>query len=396
MPMGVPGWPDCAFWTASMQRVRIVLTHSRSSSFGSVCAMRKLSRGDQVRDGRPPASRLAPPTNSEANRTPPRRLPQGTRGRPWRLRTGTMVARCSATRRARSDIDARPRPSISAHWTTPVSSGAPAEVLRVSGSGSRRRLERGLVVSDEVPDALQNDVGGRISAHFGGVVRVVTLAGEDRGDAVGPGGLDGGAEPRLVVDEHVVVGGVAPLDVVQLALLVDIDEHVALDRLEQPGAMDLQGLEHHVAVGEDDRLAPLLRVLHGVQGAREQAVRERIVHEKRRDRDEVGAMWILQTEALQRAQVVGVPELLPELLEQLPVPLVLRLTDRPLEVTTHVGNDVIVVDERVVDVEQGDDGHAISPQNRAALVQTILRRSSSGTSANSVSITRREYGQSLP
>jgi hypothetical protein len=53
------------------------------------------------------------------------------------------------------------------------------------------------------------------------------------------------------VHEHVVTGRVALLDVVQLPLLVDVDEHVALDRLEQPGTLDLARLEDHVAVGQD-------------------------------------------------------------------------------------------------------------------------------------------------
>jgi hypothetical protein len=31
-PMGIPGWPELAFWTASMARVRRVLIHNWSSS----------------------------------------------------------------------------------------------------------------------------------------------------------------------------------------------------------------------------------------------------------------------------------------------------------------------------------------------------------------------------
>src|SRR4029077_15204086 len=112
-----------------------------------------------------------------------------------------------------------------------------------SGSGRGRGLERREIVADEVADAIEDDVGSGISGHLGGIVRVVSLAGEHGGDALAPRRLDGGAEPRLVVDEDVVIGGIPPLDVAQLALLVDVDEHVALDGLEQPGAMDLQRLE---------------------------------------------------------------------------------------------------------------------------------------------------------
>ena len=42
--------------------------------------------------------------------------------------------------------------------------------------------------------------------------------------------LDGRQDAHLVVDEHVVIGRIAPLDVVELLLLVDVDEDVAARR----------------------------------------------------------------------------------------------------------------------------------------------------------------------
>src|ERR687887_1216381 len=42
--MGVPGWPEFAFCTASIDSVRIVLTQSSSSPVCSVTAMRSTSR----------------------------------------------------------------------------------------------------------------------------------------------------------------------------------------------------------------------------------------------------------------------------------------------------------------------------------------------------------------
>ena len=38
MPIGVPGWPELAFCTASIASVRIVLMHSRSISPAAVVA----------------------------------------------------------------------------------------------------------------------------------------------------------------------------------------------------------------------------------------------------------------------------------------------------------------------------------------------------------------------
>ena len=40
--IGVPGWPEFACWTASMERVRIVFTHSSSSARWSVPTVMRL------------------------------------------------------------------------------------------------------------------------------------------------------------------------------------------------------------------------------------------------------------------------------------------------------------------------------------------------------------------
>ena len=61
------------------------------------------------------------------------------------------------------------------------------------------------------------------------VERVVALARKDRRHAVAPDLLHRGEDPHLVVHEHVALGGVAPLDVLELLLLVDVHEHVALE-----------------------------------------------------------------------------------------------------------------------------------------------------------------------
>ena len=45
MPIGVPGWPDFAFWIASIASVRIVLMQSESSRWRS-CAFPLLLIGE--------------------------------------------------------------------------------------------------------------------------------------------------------------------------------------------------------------------------------------------------------------------------------------------------------------------------------------------------------------
>ena len=128
-----------------------------------------------------------------------------------------------------------------------------------------------------------------------------------------------------------------------------------LDGLEQARALDLERLEDDVAVREDHGRSPAAEVLDHVERVREEAVGERVVEEERRHREQVRVARVLDPVALQRAEVVGVAELLAQLLEDLPVALLPLVADLALEVAPHVGDDVVVVDQRVVDVEERDD-----------------------------------------
>src|SRR6266496_3737783 len=59
MPIGVPGWPEFAFWTASMASVRIVLMHRRSSSDCSSCLWGVASAAWTTTSGRSSCSSMA-------------------------------------------------------------------------------------------------------------------------------------------------------------------------------------------------------------------------------------------------------------------------------------------------------------------------------------------------
>ena len=76
-------------------------------------------------------------------------------------------------------------------------------------------------------------------------------------------------------------------------------------------------------------------------------------------------MHRLDPVALQRAQVVGVSEFAPQLFKNLPVPVAGGDPICPFEVLAQMDLHAIVVDERVVDVEQEDDigrfGHRVPP-----------------------------------
>jgi hypothetical protein len=108
------------------------------------------------------------------------------------------------------------------------------------------------------------------------------------------------------VHEHVVTGRVALLDVVQLPLLVDVDEHVALDRLEQPGTLDLARLEDHVAVGQDCGRPQMRRrsITASDPGNRRSA--NGVVQQEEGDLEEVGVARVLGPVTLEGAEVVCV------------------------------------------------------------------------------------------
>ena len=63
---------------------------------------------------------------------------------------------------------------------------------------------------------------------------------------------------------------------------------------------------------------------------------------------------MLDAVPLQRAEIVGVPEFAPQLLEDLPVAPVALGSERLDQVTAQIVDDRVVVEQRVVDVEEKD------------------------------------------
>ena len=95
-----------------------------------------------------------------------------------------------------------------------------------------------------------------------------------------------------------------------------------------------------------------------VERAREEPVGERIVDQERRDGEQVRVARVLDAVALQRAEVVGVAELGAQRFEDRPVALLALGADLAREVALQVGGDAVVVEQRVVDVEQEHDAAA--------------------------------------
>src|SRR5205823_12257711 len=94
--------------------------------------------------------------------------------------------------------------------------------------------------------------------------------------------------------------------------------------------------------------------LNRVERAGEHAIRERVVQQEERGLEQPRVARVLDAVPLQRAEVVGVAELSAQLLEDLPVALGPRLAERLDQMTFQIREDGVVVEQRVVDVQQED------------------------------------------
>lgn len=94
---------------------------------------------------------------------------------------------------------------------------------------------------------------------------------------------------------------------------------------------------------------------YGVECLRVEAVRERILEQEVRHRHHVRIVRVVGPVALQCAQVVGVPELGPQLLEDRPAAPLPLGADLALQMAFQIGGDPVVVEQGVIHVEQEDD-----------------------------------------
>ena len=223
--------------------------------------------------------------------------------------------------------------------------------LRERDGGSRAGQLGRLSPASSPIDPRLTSAGGIGGADLG-VERVVTLLDEHGRHPLAPLLLDGVEDAELVVDEDVVVGRVPALDVAEHALLVDVDQDAAAERVPQARAADLAGLEDRVAVGQHDGRPRAGGVGDGLHRTGVEAIGEGVLEEEFRELEELRIAQVLEPVALQRAQVVGVAELGPELFEDRPVALRRGRAGQLVEVVVELRLDDVVVEERVVDVEQ--------------------------------------------
>src|SRR5271166_1068821 len=217
------------------------------------------------------------------------------------------------------------------------------------------RRENVAVERDDVADAADRDVSRRIGFKHPCVGRVMSLPRKDGRHLVAPDGLHRGQNAQLVVDQHVATGGIEPLDRVKLLLLVNEDENLAVERAPQTRSLDLARLEDGVAVGQDHDAAPLAHVADRLQRAGIEPLGERIVDQPVRQPEQARFVRDLAAVALERAEIVGVAQGGEPLLEDRPIPVARRCAVSLGQMRLEVVLDAIVVDQRVVHVEQEDD-----------------------------------------
>ena len=107
-----------------------------------------------------------------------------------------------------------------------------------------------------------------------------------------------------------MLGGIAPLDVVELLFLVDIDQDVALDGLEKAGPLDLSRLKDNIAIRQNHDCPYLSARVDHIKRIRKEPVRKRIVDQICRDCQQVRFVRISHAVSLQGSQIIGVTKFL--------------------------------------------------------------------------------------
>src|SRR5580700_3439841 len=98
------------------------------------------------------------------------------------------------------------------------------------------------------------------------------------------------------------------LDVVELALLMDIDQNLPGEFLPEAGALDLARLKHRVAIREDDGRGKPLRMPHRGERLRVKPIDERVIDHPIGKAKDAWVVQFLATVTLERAKIIRIAE----------------------------------------------------------------------------------------
>ena len=276
-----------------------------------------------------------------------------------RARAARSVAGDVATQRSRKpapgecrkqERHGRARPEADAHAILDQEScGLRRQLLLASARHRRRPLRIGV---EQLADPVDRDVRRRMCCGDRGVVGELALARKHGGHALAPELLCRGEDAQLVVDEDVPLGRVPALEIVELELLVDVDEHVTLDRLANARTVNLPRLVDRVPVRDDDGRRRAAKVREHLDCIRVQAVGERVVEEVAGEVEQPRLGALPFPPLLRRTEVIAIAELDEAALLDRPVALACSAPYVEPKMLLEVVADPVVVEQRVVDVDE--------------------------------------------
>ena len=210
------------------------------------------------------------------------------------------------------------------------------------------------IVIDDVTDALERDVGGRIAAPRSADRARNGPDARIRWSGAPPYALHGRENAQLVIDHDVVPRRVTPLDVVEHRLLVNVDQHVSVDAPTGPSAAPCAaGTRRRRRTRSPSRPsgkhARWRRMRAGRRGQRTDS--------RSRKDDMEQARIVVRARACSAAMRRGnrrspVPRAAPR---RSPVTVAARSAERLLQVIVQVGEYAVVFEQRIVDVEEKGD-----------------------------------------
>ena len=129
-----------------------------------------------------------------------------------REQAGSKAATTSTASACAIETSARAQPPCNLVRAVTMAYWLSAPRCRRRSSWSPQRQKLGQVMSHQIADPLDRQIGRAIGLRIPGVL---SLARKNRRDVVAPRVLDGSEDPRLVVHEDVVLGRITSLDVIE-------------------------------------------------------------------------------------------------------------------------------------------------------------------------------------